>query len=631
MSIESRAAQATRSLRASVVGRAPVGMPSVARRQRYSTLTSFGVTAAAVMFVFGIASAMPSLFEPDQVGSGTTVPESDGSPLVVEPDDRQGDGALVEINGTTSEISVHQYNSSSYAAEPWTKFYGDAAHGTVVTATSEYGSADMVVGESGEFRLKLLFEVLPPPGDKFPVLVTLGSTPYEFHFTSFFDPDHFEITANQQYGFSDDAEAYDKFYGSAPPGSVVSATSPYGSADAVANEHGEWSLKLWFSELPYDDPFEVAVEVADEKFSFTFVSMFEEEQGLLSVSQVNTTSESSSPYVRFVGTGPAGTQLLAQSSYGSADMTIGESGEFSLKVWFSPLPPAGEKFWITFKVDGATHGTYPFTSYFDAEDAEISVSQHNTSSDSADPYAKFLLTGPVGTQVSIYSPYGSTSHTMGSTNEHVKLWFSSLPPAGEEFAVTVKINGDVWGTYPFTSWFDPAGVEISVSQYNTESWDADPYAKFLLTGPVGTQVAILSPYGSTDHTMGSTNEHVKLWFSSLPPAGVEFAVTVKINGDVWGTYPFTSWYEEPEPVAKTANSTYGSCSEDPPYDIYYGTAPEGTSVSISSPYGSGETTANGSGEWSKKVFFAGAPIDEPFTVTVTVGGEVFTFGMVVTG
>jgi hypothetical protein len=192
----------------------------------------------------------------------------------------------------------------------------------------------------------------------------------------------------------------------------------------------------------------------------------------------------------------------------------------------------------------------------------------------------------------------------------------------------------VWGTYPFTSWFDPAGVEISVAQYNTESWDADPYAKFLLTGPVGTQVAILSPYGSTDHTMSSTNEHVKLWFSSLPPAGEEFAVTVKINGDVWGTYPFTSWYEpepEPEPVAKTANSTYGSCSEDPPYDIYYGTAPEGTSVSISSPYGSGETTANGSGEWSKKVFFTGATIDEPFTVTVTVGGEVFTFGMVVTG
>jgi hypothetical protein len=482
---------------------------------------------------------MPSLFEPDQVGSGNSVPESDGSPLVVEPDDKQNDGALVDFNEATSQLSVRQYNSESDSPEPWTKFYGDADEGTIVTATSDYGSADMVVIESGAFRLKLVFDILPPPGETFPILVTLGAAPYEFHFTSFFDPDHVDITANQLYGFSDDAEAYDKFFGSAPPGSAVSATSPFGSAEAFAGDNGQWNLKLWFSELPFDDPFEITVDVAGEEFVFSFVSLFEKES--LSVTQVNTTSDSSSPYVRFIGTGPVGTQLLAQSSYGSADLVIGESGEFSLKVWFSPLPPAGEKFWITFKVDGATHGTYPFTSYF-----------------------------------------------------------------------------------------DPAGVEVSVSQYNTSSESADPYAKFLLTGPVGTQVDIYSPYGSTSHTMGSTNEHVKLWFSSLPPAGVEFAVTVKINGDVWGTYPFTSWYEEPAPVAKTANSTYGTCAEDPPYDIYYGTAPEGTSVSISSPYGSGETTANASGEWSKQVFFTGATIGEPFTVTVTVGGEVFTFGMTVT-
>jgi len=541
MSLESRAAQATRSLRASVAGRAPVGMPSVARRQRYSTLTSFGATAAAVMFVFGIASAMPSLFEPDQVGNGNPVPESDGSLLVVEPDDKQNDGALVDFSEGSSQLSIHQYNSQSDSPEPWTKFYGDAEEGAVVTATSDYGSADMVVSETGEFRLELFFDILPPPGKAFPILVMLGSSLYEFHFTSFFDPDHVGITANQLYGFSDDATAYDKFYGSAPAGSAVSATSPYGSAETVTGDDGQWVMKLWFSPLPLDDLFEITVDVAGEEFVFSFVSIFEQEQVSLSVSQVNTTSESSSPYVQFVGTGPAGTQLLAQSSYSSEDLVIGESGEFSLKVWFSPLPPAGEKFWITFKVDGATHGTYPFTSHFDSAEVGLSVDQYNTSSESSDPYAKFLLTGPVGTQVDIYSPYGSTSHTMGSTNEHVKLWFSSLPPAG-----------------------------------------------------------------------------------------VEFAVTVKINGDVWGTYPFTSWYEEPEPVAKTANSTYGTCAEDPPYDIYYGTAPEGTSVSISSPYGSGETTANGSGEWSKQVFFTGATIGEPFTVTVTVGGEVFTFGMTVT-
>ena len=550
MSLESRAAQAARSLRASVAGRAPAGIPAVARRQRRSLLTSFGATAAAVLFVFGIASAMPSLFEPDQVASGTSVPEHDGSPLVVEPDDRENDGALVELDEPSNQVPVHQYNSQSDSPEPWTKFYGDAGPGTIVTATSDYGSGELVVGEHGEFSLKLFFDLLPPPGEKFPVLVTLDSTPYEFHFTSFFDPDHFEITAHQVYRFSDAAEAFEKFFGSAPPGSTVSAASPYGSGDTTAGDDGRWNLKLWFSELPLDDPFQITLDVAGETFLFNFVSIHEPEELPLTVTQLNSTSESSSPYVRFVGTGPVGTHLLAQSSYGSSDIVIGESGEFSLKLWFSSLPPAGEKFWITFNVGGEIFGTYPFTSYF-----------------------------------------------------------------AEEKAEEKKDEGE---------------AELSVTQYNTESWDANPWVKFIVSGPVGTQVQIVSDYGSTSHTLGGTEEYVKLWFSTLPPPGVQFPVTVKINGEVWATYQFTSWYEE-TPVPITAYNTYGTCAEDPPYDIYFGTAPKGTSVTISSPYGSGSTTAGASGDWSKKVFFEGAPLNEVFTVTVTVGSEVFTFGMVVTG
>ncbi len=636
MSLESRAAQATRSLRASVAGRAPVGIPVVARRQRRSLVTSFGATAAAVLFVFGIASAMPSFFEPDQVGGGTSVPEHDGSPLVVEPDDHEGDGALVEIDEPFNQIPVRQYNSESDSPRPWTKFYGDTDPGTIVTATSEYGSAVMTVGEHGEFSLKLLFGILPPPGEEFPILVTLGSEAYEFHFTSWFDPTNVEITAHQTYGFSDDPEAFEKFFGSAPAGAAVIATSQYGNAETTADKEGQWRLKLWFSELPHDEEFEILVDVAGTNFVFTFVSLFEKPQHPLSITQVNTSSESSSPYVQFIGTGPTGTGLLAQSAYGSEDLVIGESGEFSLKLWFSSLPPAGEKFWITLKVDGETYGTFPFTSHYqkpvkkDPPPAELSVSQYNTESDGAEPWVKFRITGPKGTQVDILSDYGSKSQTLSSTDEYVKLWFSTLPPAGVQFPITVKINGEVWGTYPFTSWFDPASIELSVTQYNTESWDASPWAKFIVTGPVGTQVQILSDYGSTSQTLSSFEEYVKLWFSTLPPAGVQFPITVKINGEVWGTYQFTSWHEE-TPVPITANATYGSCSEDPPYDIYFGTAPAGTSVTISSPYGSDSTTADGAGNWSKKVFFSGAPLNEPFTVTVTVGADVFSFGMVVTG
>ena len=76
--------------------------------------------------------------------------------------------------------------------------------------------------------------------------------------------------------------------------------------------------------------------------------------------------------------------------------------------------------------------------------------------------------------------------------------------------------------------------------------------------------------------------------------------------------------EEPPPpeVEFTANSTYGSCSENPPYDVYFGTADPETKVTITSEYGSGSTFANGSGTWELKVFFPEAPSNVPFAVTV---------------
>ena len=96
MNLDRRAAQAARSLRASVSGVAPVGIPTIVGRQRRSLITSFAVAAAAVVFIVGAAAAMPRLFEPDQVATNPTVP--DGTPVVVEPDDKEGDGTLVIEN-----------------------------------------------------------------------------------------------------------------------------------------------------------------------------------------------------------------------------------------------------------------------------------------------------------------------------------------------------------------------------------------------------------------------------------------------------------------------------------------------------------------------------------------------------
>lgn len=99
---------------------------------------------------------------------------------------------------------------------------------------------------------------------------------------------------------------------------------------------------------------------------------------------------------------------------------------------------------------------------------------------------------------------------------------------------------------------------------------------------------------------------------------------------VWYDVPVAEPKEE-EPkatVSFTAYKTYGSCSESPPYDVYYGTAEPGTTVEILSPYGSGSVTADADGNWEKKVHFETAPYGEVFQVKVkdhTGAKKVFDF------
>jgi len=103
-------------------------------------------------------------------------------------------------------------------------------------------------------------------------------------------------------------------------------------------------------------------------------------------------------------------------------------------------------------------------------------------------------------------------------------------------------------------------------------------------------------------------------FVATDAAGNEATARITVHYDP----PAAPTTTEPpgEGVEFTAFSTYGSCEENPPYDVYYGTADPGTKVTITSEFGSGEVYANGEGDWSKQVFFPEAPYGETFVVTV---------------
>ena len=82
-----------------------------------------------------------------------------------------------------------------------------------------------------------------------------------------------------------------------------------------------------------------------------------------------------------------------------------------------------------------------------------------------------------------------------------------------------------------------------------------------------------------------------------------------------------------EEIEFTAHNVYGVCEENPPFDVYWGTAPPGTPIYVESEYGSGSTTANDNGDWEIKVYFPEAPAEKEFTVKVKDDkGQKFYFG-----
>lgn len=80
-------------------------------------------------------------------------------------------------------------------------------------------------------------------------------------------------------------------------------------------------------------------------------------------------------------------------------------------------------------------------------------------------------------------------------------------------------------------------------------------------------------------------------------------------------------------VEFSANNQFGSCGEEIPYDVYWGTATPNTVLTITSPYGDAVVEVGEKGHWEKKVYFETAPRGELFLVSVVAenGSKNFEF------
>ena len=66
----------------------------------------------------------------------------------------------------------------------------------------------------------------------------------------------------------------------------------------------------------------------------------------------------------------------------------------------------------------------------------------------------------------------------------------------------------------------------------------------------------------------------------------------------------------------SAYQVYGECSENPPYDVFYGTGKPGSLIQVVSEDGSGSREINEHGEWEIKVVFESALVGKTFAVKV---------------
>ena len=134
------------------------------------------------------------------------------------------------------------------------------------------------------------------------------------------------------------------------------ASSPYGSADLQVGSSGEWLLKLWMHGVPAGSGFNVEVSntASGDVYEFWVATPAAEPEPdpepavAFSANAVYLTCDLDPPYNDFWGTAQPGTTIKVLSPYGSAEFTVGESGNWEKRVFFESAP-IGETFTVKVK------------------------------------------------------------------------------------------------------------------------------------------------------------------------------------------------------------------------------------------------------------------------------------------
>lgn len=251
-------------------------------------------------------------------------------------------------------FTAHQkYGTSS---EPWEKFYGTAAPGTKIELVSKYGNARMVT-EGREWYLKLHFDGLKEAATV--PIVLESSTGKRMEFTFNYRPKTVDFSAHQMHGTS--PEPWEKFYGTAPLGTVIEVGSMHGNARLVTESY-EWHLKLHFEGLAQAATFPIELHSSTGKV-MEFMFTYEPKAIEFTAKQKYGSCSDLEPYDVFLGTArPGSTITAATEGHGSATTVAGDYGHWDLKLFFADTTP-GESFAVTVSDSDGHAKTFTFVSY----------------------------------------------------------------------------------------------------------------------------------------------------------------------------------------------------------------------------------------------------------------------------
>ena len=143
---------------------------------------------------------------------------------------------------------------------------------------------------------------------------------------------------------------------------------------------------------------------------------------------------------------------------------------------------------------------------------------------------------------------------------------------------------------------EPPKTEFSAHQKYGSSSASPPYDVFYGTAKPGAGIFVESEYGG-GRTEANSKGHweIKVKFPEAP-VGKEFRVVIESTDGGRAVFEF---HRKGDKVERefTANQKYGSCGEEVPYDVFFGTADAGERIWVESPYGGGVTEANSNGHW----------------------------------